>query len=184
MKTRIFYLTICGLVLAGIVHISIILLIPDYGSRDAWNIISSRSDMWVFHKLSAKEPSKIGLEDTDPYLKMGACTFDLGESGLHITGGKSKTFWSVSVFAQDGTVMYSLNNRSAIDHRLDLVVLNPVQMIGLREALPEEIERSVVVEADIGKGFVVLRQFQDDLSDAQKTEEFLGSAHCKRFENQ
>jgi len=181
MKARYFYLLFCGLVIAGIVHITIIILIPNYGSRDAWNIISGNRDMWVFSRFKDDSKEKIVLEDTDPYLKMGACTFDLRESGLRLTGSKSNQFWSVSVFEQDGRVIYSLNNRTAIENRLDLILLNPVQMIALREAPPEEIERSVVVEADIEKGFVILRQFQDDNIDKDAVDSFLSDANCNRY---
>ncbi|MCF6320986.1 MAG: hypothetical protein L3J32_04370 [Rhizobiaceae bacterium] len=181
MKARYLYLLLCGLVVAGIVHITIIILIPDYGSRDAWNIISGKRDMWVFSRFTDDGKAKLVLEDTDPYLEMGACTFDLSESGLRFTGTKSTIFWSVSVFEQDGRVVYSLNNRTAIDNRLDLILLNPVQMINLREAPPEEIERSVVVEADIKKGFVILRQFKDSNIDKDAVGSFFSDARCTKY---
>ena len=183
MKLRILFLAVCGIILAGIIHISIILLVPDYGSRDAWNIISSKSDMWVFRKISDPEEKFSLLEDTDPYLKMGACTFDLSQAGLHFTGVKSNAFWSLSVFDQDGTVIYSLNNRTAIEGQLDLIVLSPVQMIALRETPPKEIERSIVVEAEIKKGFAVLRQFYDTRFGVQASDNFFDEAGCQRFES-
>ncbi len=183
MSLRVLYLMICGIILAGIVHISIILLIPDYGSRDAWNIISRNSDLWRFREFSNNKKLANALEDTDPYLPMGACTFDLSVAGLQLTGGQSKSFWSLSVFDQDGKVMYSLNSRTAIENRLDLIVLNPVQMIALREAPPLEVEHSVVIEADIDKGFVVLRQFQSDVSRSLDTADFMAAAHCQKYFN-
>jgi uncharacterized membrane protein len=183
MNFRYLYLLVCGIIFAGIVHISIILLIPDFGSRDAWNIISGKSEMWVFKNFSKDENIAGALEDTDPFFKLGACTFDLSEAGLRFNGEKSASFWSVSVFDQGGTVMYSFNNRTAIEDRLDLVVLSPVQMIGLREAPPEEIERAIVVEVDIEKGFVLLRQFQNDESDKDAVDKFLDSVTCQQFAN-
>ena len=181
MSIRFLFLLINGIILAGIIHISIILLIPNYGSRDAWNIISARSDMWAFRKFADGDEITRALEDTDPYLRMGACTFNLKEAGLQLTGGKSTQFWSLSVFDQDGTVIYSLNNRTAIFGRLDLVVLNPVQMIGLRKDPPIDIERSVLVEADIDNGFVVLRQFQSDYSSKTSVDSFMDSASCEKY---
>lgn len=181
MSMRYLYLGICGVVFAGIVHISIILLIPDYGSRDAWNIISAKSDLWAFRVFSKGTRIDNTLEDTDPYLKLGACTFDLDESGLRISGGQSKIFWSLSVFDQDGKVIYSLNNRTSINHKLDLLLLNPVQMISLREALPEDIENSVVVEAEVSKGFVILRQFQNNSISTAAVDQFMGQARCEKF---
>ena len=183
MSVRYLFLLICGILLAGIVHISIILLIPNFGSRDAWNIISDHSAMWKFRKFSDNEVAKQTLEETDPYFKMGACTFDLDEAGLRISGSKSVNFWSVSVFDQSGSVIYSLNNRTAIDNQLDLIVLNPLQMVELRQDPPKNIQRSVVVEAEIANGFVVLRNFQNDVSDKDSVDKFLDLADCGKYPN-
>ena len=181
MSIRYLYLFVCGLILAGIIHISIILLIPNYGSRDAWNIISADSKMWVFNNLSTNKEVSDALVDTDPYIKMGACTFDLDEAGLRLIGGKSTNFWSVSVFDQGGSIVYSLNNNTSINNQLNLIVLNPIQMVSLRESPSEEVEHAVVLEADIGKGFIVLRQFQRDESDKDAVNDFLASAICMRI---
>lgn len=183
MNIRYLYILVSGIILAGIIHISIILLIPNYGSRDAWNIISANGEMWEFHTTSKDGRLAGTLEDTDPYFKMGTCAFNLEEAGLRLTGGKSTSFWSLSVFDQGGAVIYSLNNQTAFDNQLDLVVLSPFQMIALRENPPEIIERSIVIEADIENGFVVLRQFQGDKLNKLDVDEFLGTARCEKFMN-
>ncbi len=182
MSLRYLYMLVCGLILAGIVHISVILLIPNYGSRDAWNIISKKNDMWIFSNLSGNADGANGLEDTDPYIKMGACTFNLDEAGLRLIGEETTGFWSVSVFDQGGSVIYSLNNNTAINNKLNLIVLNPIQMITLRESPAEEIENAVIIEADIGKGFVVLRKFQRDISEKDAVDGFLSKAKCMKIE--
>ncbi len=181
MSIKYLYLFVCGLILAGIIHISIILLIPNYGSRDAWNIISANSEMWVFNNLSSNKEVSDALVDTDPYIKMGACAFDLDEAGLRLIGGKSVNFWSVSVFDQGGSIIYSLNNDTSTDNQLNLIVLNPIQMVSLRESPSQAVEHAVVLEADIGKGFVVLRQFQRDDSDRDAVNDFLANAICMRI---
>ena len=183
MSMRYLYMFVCGLILAGIVHISVILLIPNYGSRDAWNIISKKNDMWIFSVLSTEIDEAETLEDTDPYIKMGACTFDLDEAGLRLIGKKTTGFWSVSVFDQGGSVIYSLNNNTAINNKLNLIVLNPIQMISLRESPAEEIEQSVIIEADNGKGIVVLRKFQRDVSEKDAVDAFLNSAKSIKIES-
>ena len=182
MSMRYLYMLVCGLILAGIVHISVILLIPNYGSRDAWNIISQKNDMWKFSNLSGGADGTSALEDTDPYIRMGACTFDLDEAGLRLIGKETTGFWSVSVFDQGGSVIYSLNNNTAINNKLNLIVLNPIQMITLRESPAEEIENAVIIEADIGKGFVVLRKFQRDVSEKDAVDDFLSNAKCMKIE--
>lgn len=163
MILRAIYLSLLTVLFAGITHISIILLIPEYGSRDAWNLISSRSDPWSFRLLNQSRNSAAGLEDIDPYFSLGACTFNLDQSALRLSGLSTTSFWSISVFDEDGRVVYSMNSRTAIENKLDLLLLNPVQMVALKENPSLEIEKSIVVEAPVAKGFVVLRLFSPDL---------------------
>ncbi len=178
MKTRAIYLTVCGVVMAGIVHIAIVLMIPQFGSRDAWNLLSKSNDLWTFADMGPGSEGEKLLANTDPYFRLGACTFDLSQSGLRLQGDATALLWSASVFDENGAVVYSLNSRTAINDRLDLIVLTPVQMVELREAPPEEIDRAVVVEAEITKGFVILRQFMPDDTYLQVTNAIMRNVVC------
>lgn len=178
---RFVYVTLVGLVLAGIVHISIVLLIPTYGTRDAWAFLSGRTDLFSFTRLEREETGS-AISEVDPFFSYGVCRFDLEDSALKLKGPPTPTFWSASVFDDNGTVVYSLNNRTAIDGQLDLLILNPLQTLELREAQPAEIERSVVIEANIRLGFVIVRALQPDTSWETDTGTFLSDITCSQFD--
>lgn len=180
MKWRALYLIITGLILAGVVHIAIVLLIPQYGTRDAWAFLSSRTDMFAFTRLGAKETGS-AISEVDPFFTYGVCRFDLDESGIKMAGPVTSSFWTASVFDEDGAVVYSLNNRTAIDGRLDLLILNPLQTLELREAQSESIETSVVIEAAIRRGFVILRVLQPDESWETRNDDFFREVACERY---
>lgn len=180
MMFRIFYLSLCSLVVAGIVHITIILLIPNYGSQDAWTMLSEKNDAFIFRLISSDQGTI--LKNTDPYFRMGFCTFDLKDHSLKIDGISSAQFWSLSVFDQDGSVVYSLNNRSAIDNKLEVGVLSPAQMVRLREVLPDNIEKRVLVQSNISKGFVVVRHFFNDAASTDIAEQFIHSTRCSPWD--
>jgi uncharacterized membrane protein len=180
MTLRIIYLTLCAIVIAGLVHIAIVLLIPSYGTKDAYAQLSKDFGVLSFRPMQENgEENPIG--DMDPFFAYGVCRFDIGEAGVSITAPRIDTFWSATIVNQDGTVVYSLNTRTAIDTRLDLLMLNPVQILRLREVQPPEIENSIVVESDMKEGFMVLRVLRPDESWNDKARSFLDGVKCSAY---
>ena len=181
MTWRTIYIVVMGLVLAGIIHISIVLLIPAYGTRDAWAFLSGRTDLFSFTRL---DPADTGsaISEVDPFFTYGVCRFDLEEAPLKMAGPETAGFWSASVFDDDGAIIYSLNNRTPIDNRLDLLIVSPLQTLTLRENQPEEVETSVVIEAGIQKGFVIVRVLQPDDSWIASSDAFFSQIDCARYE--
>ena len=181
MTWRILYFSMLALVLAGISHILIVLMVPRFGTRDASSFLSGRTDLFAFSQL---DPSASGdaIGQADPFFLQGVCRFDLSQSAVRLSGPENGTFWSASVFDENGTVIYSLNTRSAIENRLDLLILNPLQILELRQSGPEEIETSVVIEANVNTGFVIVRVHNPDDSWSPGTQAFMKEIRCRRFE--
>ena len=180
MKWSIPYIISLGLVLAGIVHISVVLLMPAYGTHDAWAFLSGRTDLFSFTVLNSNQRSAT-ISEVDPFFSHGVCRFDLNDSALELAGPDTQLFWSISVFDETGTVVYGLNNRTAIDGRLNLIIVNPLQTLELRQSQPEKLQTAVVIEANVRFGFVIVRVLQPDTSWAAETGEFMKEISCSRF---
>lgn len=177
-----FYQIISGLLLAGIIHISIILLIPSLASQDAWSKLVSIGPQWKFNRLNnAGENKSSLLTATDPLFQLASCRFSLAEGPAHIQTNGHLPFWSVAVFDRYGKNVYSFNDRTTIDQQLNLLILNSVQMSILREDPPAAVEQSIVVEAQIDEGFVLVRALQPDNSWDPAIDSFLSSAKCEKF---
>lgn len=176
MKTRFIYLGICGILLAGIIHITIILLIPTLGDRDAAKQIAQKLTTEKFHYVG--NGSRLGISNGDPFLKISICKFDLTNNAIEIKGPQIPTFWSASVFDERGRVIYSLSDRTAIKNQLQMVIVNPIQMADIRQIQPEEIETSILVESESLKGFVILRALISDQSWQPQVLDFLEKAQC------
>lgn len=174
------YLTICGVLLAGIVHIAIVLLVPAVGTQDAYGVATRQLKPYAFAMVGDTGQVSV-VRETDPFFAYGVCRFELGEGGVRITGPASAVVWSATLVDQDGGVIYSLNNRTAIEGKLNLIVLNPAQILRLREAQPPEIESTVVVEADVEAGFVVLRAFRPDESWTALVDSFMKGVECAAY---
>ena len=180
---RTIYILLLALVLAGIVHILVVLLIPSYAARDAWATLASKGEAWSFSIIA--QPSDIENSDlplVDPSFGVAACRFNLAESPLVVEATGDLPFWSVALFDRRGENFYSFNDRTAIGRQLFMIVVDPVQMAQLRKNPPEEAERAVLIESELKEGFVLIRAFQDTESRASTVTRFLKTAKCSRYE--
>lgn len=172
---------VLGLLGAGIIHILVLLLVPDFTERDAWSRLAMMSDLYVMRPLEAETGGPPVVKSADPLFETVACRFDLNEGMARIRASGHVPFWSVSIYDRSGHNIYSFNDRSADKASLDAVVLTPAQMSVVRKELPEELSGSVFVETDIGEGIAVIRAFVPDESWRPGVERFLGQASCVRL---
>ncbi|RCS23540.1 hypothetical protein DUT91_13420 [Phyllobacterium salinisoli] len=174
---RLIYALMIGLIGAGIVHIAVLLLVPVYSDRNAWSRISTYGNPYRFHVLETEKDGRGGAHD--PLFQEAACRFNLLDGPVHVTAAGNVPFWSVSIYNRRGENLYSFNDRTSTDGKLDLVVANPVQMVDLKKDLPEAVAQSILVEKDIGEGFVVIRGFTPDQSWQPSVRNFLSEADCR-----
>jgi uncharacterized membrane protein len=167
-----------GLLLAGVVHIVVILLVPRFATHDAWNEIGHLGEDAKFHLVPLAAPGAETIPDLDPHILHAVCRFSLGEGPVRIRASLPDDFWSVALFDQRGRNLYSLNDRSAERTQLDLAVLTPVQMAQMRQNPPASLETAIVIELPVTAGFVMLRVFVADESELPNATAALTAADC------
>ena len=176
------YQLIAGIILAGIIHITIVLLIPSLASKDAWSKLVTAGPQWQITRLNHTGNGKSSLlAAIEPQFQTASCRFSLQESPVFIRADGDLPFWSVAVFDRYGDNVYSFNDRTAIDQQLNLLILNSLQMSVLREDPPAAVEQSIVVETPITEGFVLVRALQPDPSWASAVDKFFSDAACEKF---
>lgn len=179
---RSFYILSLAFVLAGIVHILIILLIPSYAANDAWTKLEQAASPWEFSIVAEPGGRNETLPLVDPAFGTAACRYDLSEAPLRVSAEGHLPFWSIAIFDRQGRNIYSFNDRTAIERQLSLLVVNPVQMAQIRKNPPPDTNKAVVIETSISQGFVLIRALQEDRSWASTVRHFLTSAKCDRYE--
>ena len=178
---RSFYILSLSFILAGIVHILIILLIPSYAAKDAWTKLEQVTNPWKFTIVAEPgEESRI-LELVDPAFGTAACRYDLENAPLRVTAKGHLPFWSVAIFDRQGRNIYSFNDRTAIEQELALLVVNPVQMAQIRKAPPPGSEKAVLVESSVKQGFVLIRALQENATWGPEVKRFLTNAKCEQY---
>jgi uncharacterized membrane protein len=176
LRGALAYALLVGLVGAGIVHIVILLLVPQLAERNAWArfaVISSPN-----RTVLVEGEVRQALNAADPAFQAAACRFDLSSGPVQVTAQGKVPFWSASVYDRGGRNLYSLNDRSGGGGALDLVMLTPEQMTAVRQGLPEAFTRSVFVEVPDGEGMLVVRAFASDSSFEPAAADFLRRMRC------
>lgn len=175
---RIGYAVLMGLLGAAILHIVILLLLPQISSRNAWSRMAESADLYQPMQLRGSLPAAARDGNRDPLFRSIACRFDLTDGLLRIQASGSVPFWSASVYDRTGNNIYSFNDRSARDKALDVVVLTPAQMLEVRKEVPEDLGQSIFVETQSEEGIAVVRAFVPDESWGPSVEAFLESLRC------
>lgn len=176
---RLLHALLLGLLGAGIAHIVILLLVPNFSERDAWSRLAMAAGSNKIVRLDKEIDGAPLVKSLDPSFYDAACRFDLTEGVVRIDNAGKVPYWSASVYDRSGQNIYSFNDRTPPDGNLDFVVLTPAQMIDLRKDLPTEFEKSIFVETPIDEGIVVVRVFVPDDSWKPKVARFLDGINCE-----
>lgn len=177
MLRKLLYPILLGLTGAGIVHIAVLFLVPTYSEGDAWSQVAAAGQPFQIVPISGT--TAFGKE-ANPFMRTIACHFEIDPGIARIRAEGEVPFWSAAIFDRKGRNVYSLNDRTTVGGRLDLVVATPVQMVELRKDLPAEMAESVFVELDSNQGLAVIRVAVPDRSWSALADSFLKGARCLR----
>lgn len=164
------------LLAAGAIHICAILLVPVFAQSDGWSRLSPFAGDDRFNEISVVDAGKIaGL---DPLFINGVCRLDLAEDPEGITVEARDRFWSLALYDPTGAIVFSLNDRTALDGRLDMIVVNSDQSARLKRAPSEELEQTIIAESPSDDLIAVLRLFAPTRSAQEDARNVLARAEC------
>lgn len=178
---RIIFAILTGIFGAALLHLIIILSLPHFTAGDANTRVEAEGDMNRFYILGDK-PDAAGLSNGDPYVKTAVCIFDLEEAPMRFTAKGNVPFWSLAIYDSASNEVFSMNDRTSVGGVLDVLVATPIQLTGLRKALPEALEQTILVEMQRPEGYAVLRTLAPQASFNDATRRFLAEAGCDEYD--
>ncbi|WP_208435167.1 DUF1254 domain-containing protein [Bartonella phoceensis] len=173
---RFIHAALLAIIGATIVHICVLFLIPYWVQNNIWTELKKSGAPYQFVDLDANNPIQ---QTTDPLFLLKVCRFDLENGPVHLKALKTTQFWSLAAYTHDGIIFYSLNDRTAPDATLDLIIGKPIQIIELKQAKPKNNVNSVLVAKNLNKGFALLRIFAPSFLAKKESEAFFSSATCR-----
>lgn len=179
---QIIFAIMTGLIGAALLHLVIVLALPDFSERDAYTRVLAEGEISRFYPLGEK-PDAAGLAQDDPFVDVAVCAFDISERPARLTAANGGVpFWSLGIYDQSSNEMFSINDRTSAGGVLDLVIATPMQLTALRKALPQAVSQSILVESRHAEGYVVLRSLAPQKSYAEIASQFLTGATCAPLE--
>lgn len=167
------------LFLAGAIHICTILLVPLLARHDGWSRLAPLAGEARFAELGVVGPGAANVAGLDPLFINGACRLRLGEAPAALTVAARERFWSLALYDPKGTVIFSLNDRTAVEGRLDMLVVSPAQNAEFRQAAaPAADDQTVVVEAKTNDLVALLRLFAPTSAARAEARRILAAAEC------
>ena len=148
---------LAGALLGLAVHLVVILALPGLASNGAFTRlaeIDSAGKTQLIPVPAAGEPNPFRL---DPGLSYAVCRLDLRSGPGELTGTLPVGFWSVAIYDQSGTVIYSTTNRDSVGQTLDLGVFDAAQTRLLAEQKINIAAGLLIVESRTDDVFVVVR---------------------------
>lgn len=164
--------------LAGAIHILAILLVPAVAQRDGWSRLSAVAGIDRFAEIRVAGAEAVDIAGLDPLFVTGACRLDLGNAPAALTVEARDRFWSMALYDPQGTIIFSLNDRTATEGRLDMLVVSPAQNAALRHFPPAGFERTIVVETASDELVALLRLFAPTVKTQGEARAILGAAEC------
>ena len=174
------YAIAIGLVGAALLHIVIILSLPSFTGRDAYTRVQTFGEPNRFFPLASTGDTLAPLND-DPAMKTAVCTFSVENGPIRLFAEGDVPFWSLVVYDEASNEVFSMNDRTSVSGALDTLIATPIQLIGIRKAVPAELEQSILVEMRGEEGYAVLRTFVPTESRQQAAVAFLADASCEAF---
>jgi uncharacterized membrane protein len=166
-----------ALFLAGAIHICTILLVPVLARNDGWSRLEPVAGDARFAELPLLGPAA-KVAGLDPLFVNAACRLRLSEAPAAITVAPRERFWSLALYDPTGTVIFSLNDRTAVEGRLDMLVVNAAQNAQLRQSVPGADDQTVVVEARTNDLVALLRLFAPTSAAQTEARRILATTEC------
>lgn len=169
------------LLVAGIVHISSVLLLPQVAARNSFVRLSSLTSSGGFRILPTPVPGDDALPFTDPGAILAICQFDLGGNPWRIRVGiDTEALTSLSFHSRRGDVFHTLTDRAALRGRLD-VMLGTAAQIDAAEATDTDNApvQEVRLVSPSQTGLVVIRAMASSEAGVDGLKRRIEAAECR-----
>lgn len=165
--------------LAGIVHIVVVLGVPSHSINDSWNSIARLGPTGGFVVLPAPAAGTPSLPGLDPAMAQATCRFELDAAPVRIRFAAPDVYWSLSLYDRQGLYVWGLDNRGSGQKAADVLVAGEVHVAQLRENPPEQLEDVVIVDWKGRQGIALFQIFRQQPSLDGEIRAALAAAECR-----
>lgn len=168
-----------GAMMGGIVHLGIVLYLPNTATQDAYARIAAVSPVNAVVPLPAPAAGKSIVPFMDPAFAAAVCRYDLSAGPIKLRAPVSPAYTSVSFHTDKGIAYYAINDRAAGRRVIELELMTKDQ----REELPDDEEIAaadrLIVESPSNRGLIIVRALVPEPGTAPAAVAALAAARCE-----
>jgi uncharacterized membrane protein len=168
-----------ALLLAGIVHLTTVLLLPRMATQDAYARVSAIAPVNAVIPVPSPTPEKAVMPFMDPAFQVSVCRYDLSRGPLKFSVPISQTYTSVSFYTRSDVAYYAINDRAAGRRVIELDLMTAAQ----RAELPENEEITaadrLIVASPTTTGLIVIRALASEAGWVPAVRGALAAAQCR-----
>jgi uncharacterized membrane protein len=185
MKAGLFRFTpfaVGALLIAGIVHLAIVLLMPQIGSSHAGIRLARKAQVNAMELLPTVRAGQeaLPLPFADPALITAICRFDLSDGPVRLRVPVGESFLSVTLLSPTGSVILSVTDKAATRRLLDMLLVTSEQLQVLEAQDPDdEPVQEIRIRMVQLSGVAVVRGLSTRQSNKEAMAALLARAICK-----
>ena len=169
------------LLVAGLTHLSAVLLLPKVATRDAYDLLKARGAPNRMVPFPAARPGDTEIPFRDPATVQGLCFFDLSAGPVRV---RAKTedgrLLTLSFRTREGQIFFSMTDRAALRDTIDIRLVTAAQLADVvasddeDQGLPEELR----LQAPAKTGVVVVTALVARPSERADAERRIAATTC------
>ena len=157
MRAWLFWLVV-ALLIGAVTHLSYVLIAPSFAMQTLMIGDQDNAPVNKFVLLDGAEQARL-LGETERDAVSAKCAFDIGNGQMSINAEMPDTFWSLTLYSNNGADLYTINDRQAGTDKFKLTVKRAPDLADIFSSDQSENARAMSdgwsVEVPESKGIAV-----------------------------
>jgi uncharacterized membrane protein len=185
MPPRLIWAVLYGLILAALVHITLIFMLPGWIDKGPFFTVQHHMPALETRLIARVREEGALLPHHDPAAAVSACWFNLENGPVRITLNIGDLVQTLVLHSRKGLAFFALTDRAALNNSLELVIMTAKQrdaLLAHEETLNSEEEDATTdirVIAPEPEGLVLVRALAAFPSQKAQAEALALSLTCK-----
>jgi uncharacterized membrane protein len=169
---------LAAVLLAGIVHLSTVLAMPQTAEQDAYARLVPLTPVNTVVALAAPTPQSAIMPFMDPAFAEAVCRYDLSGGSLKLVAPVSQAYTSVTFYTRKSIAFYALNDRAAGRRTIELDLMTAEQHAALPEDEDVTAADRLIIDSPGTVGLIVLRALAPEPGLMPMARQALAGAKC------
>jgi uncharacterized membrane protein len=168
-----------ALLLAGIVHLSTVLAMPQAATQDAYSRLAPLAPVNAVVPLAPPTAQAATMPFMDPAFALAVCRYDLSSGALKLNAPVSQAYTSVTFYTRNSVAYYAINDRAAGRRAIELDLMTAEQHAEMPAEEDVTAADRLIIQSPTTTGLIVLRALAPEPGLMATARRALAGAQCR-----